>query len=102
MNEFFFIRAFVYLSHLLYGFPLEQTVPIVSDRAQIRGHLTILVEQLPDLNSNESTDEHLRTYRNVSSVKILNFDDKIYFQVKRNDSFFFPFECFFKFRIIRI
>ncbi|XP_067055819.1 kinesin-like protein unc-104 isoform X3 [Acropora muricata] len=41
-------RSFVYLSNLLYGVPLEQKAPIVSDSGDIQGHLVINVEQCTD------------------------------------------------------
>ena len=41
----FLCRSFVYLSNLLYGVPLEQKAPIVSDSGDIQGHLVINVEQ---------------------------------------------------------
>ena len=40
-----FFRSFVYLSNLLYGVPLEQKVPIVSESGDVQGHLVIGIQQ---------------------------------------------------------
>lgn len=41
-------RSFVYLSNLVYGVPLEQSVPIVSESGDIQGHLDISIKQCTD------------------------------------------------------
>ncbi|XP_068687799.1 kinesin-like protein unc-104 isoform X4 [Montipora foliosa] len=41
-------RSFVYLSNLLYGVPLEQKVPIVSESGDVQGHLVIGIQQCTD------------------------------------------------------
>lgn len=41
-------RSFVYLSNLVFGVPLEQTVPIVSELGDIQGNLSINIQQCTD------------------------------------------------------
>lgn len=41
-------RAFIYLSNLVYGVVLEQSVPIVSESGDIQGNLSISIQQCTD------------------------------------------------------
>ena len=81
-------RAFVFLSNLLHGLPLIQTVAIVSDRGAIKGYLKIAMQQICTSSTvsptGETTDEQIklmRTYRNACGLIKLVFDDETYFQV---------------------
>ncbi|KAL9988201.1 hypothetical protein ACROYT_G002617, partial [Oculina patagonica] len=44
-------RSFVYLSNLVYGVPLEQAVPIVSESGDIQGNLSINIQQCTDVQT---------------------------------------------------
>lgn len=41
---FFFFRAFVYLSNLLYPVPLIQKVAIVNEKGDVKGYLRVAVQ----------------------------------------------------------
>ncbi|CAH3041179.1 unnamed protein product [Porites lobata] len=41
-------RSFVYLSNLVFGVPLDQSVPIISESGDIQGHLTLSIQQCTD------------------------------------------------------
>lgn len=79
-------RAFVYLTNLLYGLSLEQTVAIVSERGEIKGRLRIIVQQLPIVAVAASpkcnNNKQNRSFRNTSGLTKINFDDETYFQVE--------------------
>ena len=78
-------RAFVYLTNLLHGLPLVQSVAIVSERGEVKGHLKIAIQQLQTADSGSSEQIKLmRTYRNASGMTKVVFDDETYFQVNRN------------------
>lgn len=83
----FFFRAFVYLTNLLHGVTLVQNVTVVSEHGDIKGYLKIGIEQLPmpsTTTAQETTSEQIklmRTYRNVSGLAKITFDDETYFQV---------------------
>ena len=79
-------RAFVYLTNLLYGLSLEQTVAIVSERGEIKGRLKIIVQQLPiapaAVSPKTNSNRQNRSFRNTSGLTKINFDDETYFQVE--------------------
>lgn len=79
-------RAFVYLTNLLYGLPLVQSVAIVSERGEVKGFLKIAVQQLQIADSPNEQIKLMRTYRNASGMTKIGFDDETYFEVndKRN------------------
>ena len=59
-----FSRSFVYLSNLVYGVPLEQSVPIVSESGDIQGHLDISIKQCTG-RALGKTDWHLNVFLQV-------------------------------------
>jgi hypothetical protein len=80
----FSLRAFVYLTNLLYGLPLVQNVAIVSERGEIKGYLKISIQQIQTSTTQETTNEQIKlmkTYRNASGLTKIVFDDETYFQV---------------------
>ncbi len=77
----YFLRAFVYLTNLLYGLPLVQKVAIVSEHGEIKGYLKIAIQQLQSTDTTNEQIKLMKTYRNASGMTKIAFDDETYFQV---------------------
>ena len=79
----------MYLTNLLFGLSLEQTVSIVSEHGEIKGYLKVVVQQLPlPSTEHEINQKSKRNLRNTSGLSKIVFDDDTYFQVKINQMFF--------------
>lgn len=52
---YFFARSFIYLSNLVYGVLLEQSVPVVSESGDIQGSLFISIQQCTGIDSSTIT-----------------------------------------------
>lgn len=75
-------RAFVYLTNLLHGIPLVQSVAIVSEHGEVKGYLKIAIQQLQTTDGTDEQIKLMRTYRNASGLTKIAFDDESYFQVR--------------------
>ncbi|CAF0916937.1 unnamed protein product, partial [Didymodactylos carnosus] len=78
-------RTYVYLSNLFHLIPLIHKVAIVSEKGEIKGYLTVAVQQLQQVDGHDlasigmSTSHTMKNFRNAGMVK-LTFDDDAYFQ----------------------
>lgn len=79
-------RSFVYISNLYYGVPLEQTVPIINEKADIVAFLRVAVHPLPNDPSdcaNEARDTVCgRPIRQSGSARVDFNDDDVYFRAQ--------------------
>lgn len=41
-----FFRSFVFLSHVAYGVALDQTVPIINEKCEILGRISVRIEPI--------------------------------------------------------
>jgi hypothetical protein len=90
----FVSRAFVYLTNLLYGLPLVQSIAIVSERGEIKGYLKIAIQQLQVTDTTDEQIKLMRTYRNTSGMTKIAFNDENYFQVRLISSIKVGIDCF--------
>ena len=73
----------------MYGIPLTQSVPIVSEHGDVKGYLKIAVQQLQTTDTTNEQIKLMRAYRNANGIKKVVFDDETYFQVRQIISFFY-------------
>ncbi|UJR32870.1 hypothetical protein I4U23_020331 [Adineta vaga] len=73
-------RAFIYLTNLLHGIPLVQTVAIVSEHGEVKGYLKIALQQLQTTDTTDEQIKLMRSYRNANGMTKITFDDETYFQ----------------------
>lgn len=85
-------RTFVYISNLYYGVPLEQTVPIVNEKADIVGFLRIAVHPLSNAAQQSGAVDAGDTIagkriRQSGSARVEFSDDDVYFRAHLGRAF---------------